>query len=884
MTHRPPTWLSRWVAVLSNLVPGERRARWREEWTSELWYGFTSPTRSGYRRSLSLALGSCIDAVTVRRHHHSPATRRHGDGIVPRIVYLFRHSVRSLRRAPGFTAVVVLTLALGIGANTAVFNVLYGTLLKPLRYQEPDRLVRLYITYGPDSFNGGYLPGADFRDYRDRVEAFQHLTALYDYRETGFNLTGDGAARRVRALRIAADYFSVYRVAPILGRVFTREEETADHRLVILSHHLWQEHSGGRADVLGTTLELNGVLYEVVGVMPEGFYDLVGGDVDLWIPLDLRPDITRNNRGNHYLTAIGRLRPDVTLAQARGEVDRVAQAIREQFPDAAQERRAILVPLAEDVAGNAPTLLFLLMGASGLVLLIACVNVANLYLTRTAGRARELAVRAALGSGRGRLARQIVAESIVLAGLGGLLGSVIAYAGTRAMLSLGGTGLARAHEIALDGPVLIFTFGVTLLTGLGFGLFPAWRMSRPDLETALRESARGTSDSRGQRRFRDALVVAQIALALTLLVGAGLLIKSFAQLRNVDLGVRTERTLTFEFNPADAAYDAAGRIALYRTFHDRVRSLPGVTGTAAVSRLPFTGRYHIWGYRQPANPDAGWISTDVRVIEGEYFDLLGVPLLRGRTFEEVDRLGTPPVIVLNQRAAALGFGDTDPLGQTIVLGGREWTVVGIVGDVPHDVEGSTSPKAYVSHRQYGDNRNWALVQLVTYEGDGTGLLPDLRGALRVLDPTLVIHGERSLASLLVDGRAQRRLAMTLLSVFAGIAVVLAAIGVYGVLSYGVQLRTREIGIRIALGATAGSVRSLVTSRGLLLAVTGTVIGLGMAMGLMRFLDSLLFNISVRDPLTFGLVPAGILLVAGVSAFIPAMRATRVDPLDAIRAE
>lgn len=885
MTTGGPRWLQAWIAWLAALVPARHRTRWREEWTSELWYGFASgATDTPSRRQLSVAIGAAIDALTVRRQARTePRTSRYGDGMLTNLFHALRYSVRGLRRAPGFSAVVVATLALGIGANTAVFNVLYGTLIKPLKYDEPDRLVRLFTTYWSGSFSGGYLPAPDFVAYRKEVAAFENLAALYDYRETGFNLTREGTATRVRALRISADYFAVYRVAPILGRVFQREEETSDHHLVILSHRLWEEQTGGDPAAIGRSLELDGEPYEIVGVMPEGFYDLIGGDVDLWVPQNLVLTAS-NSPGNHFLTAIGRLRPTVTLAQARGEVEQVAAGIRERYPEAAQGREGLLVPLADDVAGNAPRLLYLLLGASVLVLLIASVNVANLYLTRTAGRSRELAVRSALGSGRRRIVGQLLTDSFVLALAGGIVGTAIAYFGSRTMLAMAGASLARSHEIGFDGAVLAFTFSVTLITGLGFGLFPAWQMSRPNLEDSLRDAARGASGTRGHQRFRDLLVVTQIALALTLLIGAGLLIKSFARLRNVDLAIRTQGVMTFEFNPPSADYDDAARITLYQDFHDRVRQLPGVTGAGAISRLPVTGRYHTWGFSQPGNPDRGWIPTDMRVVDGDYFSAMAIPVIRGRVFAETDRADTEGVIVLDQQAVQLGFGEEDPIGQTVSVGGQNWRVVGIVADVPYDAEGNVSSKAYVSHPQFAADRNWSLMQVVAYEGGGVGLLEGIRRELHAIDPALVIHHVQPMASIVGERLNGQRLAMTLLSTFAGIAVVLAAVGVYGVLSYGVQLRTREIGIRIALGATARSVRTLVTGRGMILALIGTGGGLIMALGLSRFLESLLFNISVRDPLTFGLVPVGILVVAVISAFLPAARATRVDPLDAIRAE
>jgi predicted permease len=788
-----------------------------------------------------------------------------------------RYAVRSIGAAKSFAAIVLATLALGIGANTAVFGVLNAVVLTPIPYEEPERLVRVYKSRGGED---NYLPGPAVVEFRERSRAVD-LAALYTYQAQGVDLTDRVQPERVRLLPVSADYFRVLRVNPIVGRVFARGDERADARVAVISERIWREYLGGAPDAAGRMLSLNGIGYQVVAVTPRAFDDPIESGIEVWSPVNLQPGDS-NSWDNHYLSVIGRLRPGVTLEQAQAELATLAAGMQWNAHGPAQNS-ARVAPLQQDTIGGAGPLLWILLGAVGLLLVIACVNVASLFLARGAAREQELAVRAALGCSRWRLVRQLLTESVLLSMAGGLAGLVLAQAVTQALLAAAPATVARAGGGALEATVFAFSFGVALLAGIGFGIAPALQATRPDLEGVLRESGRSGSGSRRQTRARNVLVICQVALALVLLIGAGLLLRSFDRLRSVDLGVQAANVMTFEVHLPFGRYaDPERRAQFHRDFQSRIATLPGVRAVAAISRLPVTGSFHSWGTRRPDRPpETGNAQGQQRVIEGSYFDAVRIPLLRGRTFGPEDTATAPRRLIVSQELARQLFKDEDPLGKQLRAGGAQGEIIGIVGDVGIASRARPQPYVYHSHSQFAANRNWALTQLVALDRPVPGLLAEARRELAAIDPALVQHQPRPLTDVIGGGIAQERFALMLIAAFAVLALVLAAIGIYGVLSYSVSRRSREIGIRMALGATTGAVRALVVRDGARLAAMGVAMGLLGAYATTGALASLLFGVSTTEPRVFAAAALTLATVALLATWLPARAATRVDPLAAI---
>ena len=798
-----------------------------------------------------------------------------------------RYAVRRLAKNPAFTLVALLTLALGIGANTAIFSVVHGVLLKPLPYPDSDRIVGIFHLA-----NGrrAVMSGPNFMDVRQRSQTLESAAAVT---RTRMILTDQGEPVRLDAAATTASLFDVLQVQPALGRRFTEDDNQPGKTYVtILSHGLWQQQFGGNPAIVGTRVTLDGERYEIVAVMPEGFSFPAGRE--LWTPLEYNEGILRTQRGAWYLTAIGRVRPGVALEQARAEVETIGAQLAKQYPDHNEEVGITTAQLHDATVGDVRRTMYVLLGAVGFVLLIACVNVANLLLARAAARESEIAVRTALGAGRARLVRQLLTESLLLSVAGGLLGLLLAVWGVELLLGLEPQGIPRLAEVAVNGRVAAFSLLLSVVTGLIFGVFPALHTTRSGLAMALKEAGRGALTSRGGSRLRSTLVIAEVALAVTLLAGAGLMIRSFSRLAAVDPGFAVRPALTFNLTLPDARYkEVARQSAFFDQLLPRLEALPGVQQAAAVSALPFNGNFVITfevGGRA-AVPPAQRPAMQIRVATTKYFDLLGIPLKRGRLFTQDDRLGTTPVVLITETAARQFFPNEDPIGRKITLGmGRGpgtpragGEVVGVVGDVKDaGLSEAAPPTLYLPYGQWPfSSMSVVLASAVPPSTLGEAA----RRTVYSVDANLPVSNVRTLEEILARSISQPRFYMALLAIFAAVAVALAAIGIFGVLSYAVAQRTREIGIRMALGAYERTVILLVVRDALLMAGIGLAIGIAVALPLTRTLIAkLLYDIPPNDPLTFIGVGALLILIALAAAGVPARRATRVDPIVALRAE
>jgi putative ABC transport system permease protein len=805
-----------------------------------------------------------------------------------------RHAVRVLRTRPAFAIVAIITLALGIGANTAVFSVVNSVILAPLPYDEPEQLVRVYTAYPTNAKQ--FSTGLDLLDIREQVTAFASMGIVYNYREVGADLAmTDGPPRRIRVLPVSADYFPTLRVTPLLGRTFARDEERGDALVAVLSHELWNTHMARDPGVIGRSVELDGVRYEVVGVMRPTFADPLGSQPSVWIPQELRPGkppaalaLARgnNSRQNHYLSAIARLARGSSVAQAQAQVDALVRRLKAQYPRQYEQRRFRVASLHEDVVGDARTATYVLMGAAVLVLLIACLNVANLFLVRALAQLKETAIRTALGAARARLVAQRLTESLVVATAGGLVGSVIAYLGVKALLAVSPESLPRSEAVSFDLSLLGFAVIVTIVTGALFGAGPAVRASRVNASDAMNDSARGTTGGRGIRQLRSVLVTSQISMALMLLVGAGVLIRAFISEQRRDLGFSPAGVVTFEVHLSPMTYgEPARRVTFHRTYLERLRSLPGLTHASATSWLPANGEYHVWGYEYVSdNGEPKSESAQIRVVDGSFLSTFEVPLLHGRFFDESDRESTAQAAIISQSLAKKTHGEGTAVGKVFRTGDTTFTVIGVVGDVANDARGVDAKVVYLSHRQFASDRNWALTYAVKSSIPAQETIALARGELARLDPALVLYRPRTMESVLAVHHARDRFMLLLMATFGAIALTLAAVGVYGVLSYAVTQRRREIGVRIALGAQLTQVRASVLGEGLIVAAVGVAFGAIGALGLARVLRSLALGVNPHDPVVFAiatLVLGAVVLIAG---YLPARRATRVNPLEVLQSD
>jgi putative ABC transport system permease protein len=806
-----------------------------------------------------------------------------------------RYSIRRLLKSPTFTLIVILTLALGIGANTAIFSAVNAVLLRPLGYGDPGRLVTIEHLY--PSLGGMKAPVSvpGFLDYQ-RAASIQSMAVETNW---AANLTGQGAPERLQGARVTGRLFTTLAVPALHGRALLPGEDSAGREhVVVLSYGLWQRLFGASGDVVGRSMSLNGESYQVVGVMPREFRDPQNRNVELWVPLVFRPEqMADDQRTTEYLNLVARVRPGVPLPQAAAEIRTMAEQLKRRYPDAyPPDWSLVTTPLAQHMVGDVRPALLVLLGAVGFVLLIACANVANLLLARAAARSKEIAVRTALGASRDRLIRQLLTESVLLALLGGVLGLFLAFWGVRAIIAINPANLPRADEIGVDGPVMVFTLVVSLLTGLLFGLAPAVHTAATDLHGMLKEGGRGAAGDRGGQGLRRMLVIAEVALALTLLTGAGLLIKSFARLQGVDPGFDPDRLLTFNLSlPASRYPSDTSQIAFFDQVIPAVSAVPGVRAVGATSVLPFsggwtTGGFQIEGYQPPPKQPGPW--GDIRVVSPGYFQTLGIPLRRGRLLTDQDRMGSVEVAVIDDEFVRRYWPHQDPIGKRFTFGPpagatdttlREWIqVVGVVGHTKQ--EGLDAENRLQLYLPYGQSGRAMLTFAVRTAGAPGQYVNQVRRAVQSVDPEQPLSNVRTMDELMSRSVGQRRLSMMLLSLFSGIALVLASVGIYGLMSYSVAQRSRELGVRIALGAERLDVLRLVLRQGMSLALTGIVIGVGAAFGLSRLIESQLYGVHATDPATFIAVAVLLGLTALTANLIPAWRATRVDPAVVLREE
>ncbi|HST12601.1 MAG TPA: ABC transporter permease [Terriglobales bacterium] len=792
-----------------------------------------------------------------------------------------RYGSRMLLKNPGFAGVAIIALALGIGANAAIFSVVNTVLLRSLPYPDPDRLMVLRETKLPQFPEFSISPG-NFLDWQKQNTVFDKLAAING---SAYNFTSDAAdPERLRGARVSAGLFEMLGATPALGRTFREEEDQPGQNLAILSSSLWKRRFSSDPNIIGQSVTLSATSYTVIGVMPPSF-QFPDRDTELWTPVGFSAAQAQQH-GAHYLSVIGRLKPGVTVEQANTEMSAIAGRLAEQYSGSNAGWSVYVSPMQEyDVRDIKPALLILL-GAVALVLLIACANVANLLLARATARQKEIAIRTALGASRWRVVRQLLTESVLLALAGGAVGLLLALWGTDLLLALAPEDLPRVKDVALDGRVIAFTLSVTLLTGIIFGLAPSWQASRPNLNETLKEGGRGTTG--GHHRVRGSLVVTEVALALVLLVGAGLLIRSFYRLQQVNPGFNTRNAMAVTVSLPGKKYPQPDQLAAFYTqLIEKVSGLPGVVSAGASQTLPIQGDYLLGFNIQGRPPDAPGEdkSTNYYAVTPDYFKAMGIPLIRGRVFTDQDRKDTQRVALINEEMAKKYFPDEDPIGKGInVTNGPETfrQIVGIVGDVKQ--YGPAQPTTLQTYEPFLQNPFSGMTLVVRTENNPTALTSAIRTQVLSIDKDQPIARTRALEQVVADSVAKQRFAMLLLGTFGAVALVLAAVGLYGVMSYAVTQRTHELGIRMALGARTGDVLRLVVGQGMALALIGVAIGLGGAFALTRLMANLLFATGATDPLTFAAISVLLAGVALGACLVPARRAIKVDPMIALRYE
>jgi putative ABC transport system permease protein len=804
-----------------------------------------------------------------------------------------RYGLRMMLKTPGFTLIAVLTLGLGIGANTTIFSVVNAVLLRPLPYHNSEQLVMIWGKL-PAYVSGNVgASAAEFADYRDQNAAFSSIAA---YTSSSFNLTGAGEPERIVGTVTSASLFPLLNVRTVLGRSFLNEEDQPGHdRVVILSHSLWRRRFAGDSSVIGQSVTLDGQSHTIVGVAPAGFQFPDNG-TELWKPIAFRAEqLSENERGSRYLSVIARMKPSVTIGRAQADMSALAKRLQREHPlnyEMDSGWGFAVVSLREETVGDVRLALQALFGAVGCVLLIGCANISNLLLARASTRRREMAIRAALGGRPGRLIRQLLTESLLLSLAGGGLGALIAVCGVEVVAKLSASTLPRVNEVSIDGRAIGFTCVVTLVTCLLFGLVPAWQLAKTDLNESLKESGGKGIESSGSHRLCGLLVVGEIALALILLVGAGLMVKSLYRLQLVEPGFDPAHALTMRLALPEAKYPEPQRQQdFYERLLDRIDALPGVKAAGAINFLPLSGTGNQRSFLIEGKPEPK-LNVGFRMVSPDYFRAMGVPLRFGRLIDDRDRENALRVAVVNETFASVFLANEYPLGKRIRLGSAQgpfpWlTITGVVGDVKHGgLERETRPEMYVPYLQplLPDWGMPPMFLVVRSESEPRSLTAAVRGVVKELDRDLPVYSIATMEQLLSRSTLQRRFNMTLLAVFAAMALILAGVGIYGVMAYAVTERTREIGIRMALGAQTSDALRLVIKQGMRLTLVGVTLGLMGAFALTRLMENLLFNVKATDPLTFIVIALLLTVVALLACWIPARRATKADPMLALKAE
>ncbi len=810
-----------------------------------------------------------------------------------------RDGIRLLTKKPGFTAVAVIALALGIGANSAIFSVVNGVVLRALPYKNPESLIMVWsrrpLLQAQTGSSEFPVSAADFLEWREQNQVFDQIAAFHTQ---SFNITGNREPEFLGGVRASANLFSLLGVDPILGRTFlTEEDQPGAGHVVIISHGLWERRFGSDPQIIGQKLILNDEPYTLVGVMPPGFQFPRKGEMpagyqfprqaDLYTPLAWTPG-QAGNRGRSFLAVIARLKPQVTLAQAQSDMQAIAGRLTEQYPQFNTNKDVFIIPLHQQVVGKVRPALLVLLGAVAFVLLIACANVANLLLARAASRQKEIAIRTALGASRSRVIRQLLAESVILALTGGGLGLLLSIWGIDLLLAISPANLPRVDAIRVDGRVFGFTVAVSLLTGIIFGLVPALQASKTDVNEALKEGGRASST--GHNRFRGLLVALEVALSLVLLIGAGLMIRSFVRLLNENPGLNPQSVLTLDVGLPRNKYSGAQQVAFFQQVIERLQALPSVNAAGAIYPLPLSGGEEGMGFgiegRPPAAPGE-YSTAGPRWVSPDYFNVMGISMLRGRGLTERDGTDTTRVVVINEAMADRYFSDEEPIGKRIAFdqlnGGPNWReIVGVVRNVKHSaLDSNPQPEFYIPFTQ---SPSPFMTFVVRTAGDPLSLVGVVRAEVLGVNKDQPISNVHTMGELVSNSVAQRRFNMLLLSIFAGVALLLAGVGIYGVMSYSVAQRTQELGLRMALGARTSHVLVLVVKQGMALAFVGIGIGLGASFALTRILASLLYGISPTDPVTFSVIALLLASVAFVACYVPARRGTKVDPMIALRYE
>ena len=798
-----------------------------------------------------------------------------------------RYGFRMLVKKPGFTFVAVVALALGVGANTAIFSVVNAVLLRPLPYAEPDRLVIMWEKGATQDTSVAY---PNYLDWRAQNQAFEQITA---FRRSSFNLVGAGEPERLAGRMVTANFFQTLGVRLLKGRDFSPEEDRVGGvKTVILSHGFWQRRFGGDESIIGQQLNLNSQSYTVTGIAPPGFR--YGAETDIYVLIGQGEEEFYRERGNHPgIYVIGRLKPGVTLEQGRADMDTIMARLGQQYPETNTDRRIHIESLYDNTVEDVRPALLILLGAVGFVLLIACANVANLLLARSAVRQKEIAIRTALGAGRTRIIRQLLTESVLLSLLGGGVGLLLALWGTDALKSIVPGNIPRLDESGIDLRVLSFTMLVSFLTGIVFGLAPALQASRLDLNESLKEGERGSTGSR--HRLRGALVIGEIAVALVLLIGAGLMLKSLWRLQSVDTGFDTKNLLTMQLSYTARPDEGSKAISFFKGLEERLKGLPGVEAVACSSGVPFLGAAEdsFWVEGRPQTKPTDEMMAVAYTTTPGYFQTMGIKLKKGRYLTEQDRADAQHVVVIDESLAEKYFPNEDPLGKRLTNGPDfpAYEIVGIVEHVKHyglDGEVPVEPQYYLPLEQFPEkyipNIVGRMALLVRTQADPLSLIGAVRQQVLAADSNQPVFNARTMEQVISESIAPRRFAMLLLTIFASVALLLAAVGIYGVMSYSVTQRTHEVGVRIALGASVPDILKLIVGQGMILVVAGVGIGLLVALGLTRLMSSLLYGVSTTDPVTFVVLSLLLGGVAFIACYIPARRATKVDPMVALRYE